>query len=69
MMRKNRDRISGGVSHSFTGSIEEAKELIGLGLFIGINGCSLKTPENIEVVKSLPIENIMIETGLLSAKL
>lgn len=52
----------GGVVHSFTGSIEEAGELMDLGLYIGINGCSFKTDENCEVVKGIPLDKIMIET-------
>lgn len=51
-----------GVVHSFTGAIEESNELIKKGFFIGINGCSLKDENGIEVVKSLPLENILIET-------
>ncbi|KAK4174741.1 putative deoxyribonuclease [Triangularia setosa] len=52
----------GGVVHSFTGTIEEAKELVDLGLYIGINGCSFKTIENCEVVKQIDLGKMMLET-------
>lgn len=52
----------GGVVHSFTGTIQEAKELIELGLYIGINGCGFKTAENCQVVKEIDMDRIMLET-------
>ena len=63
MMTKHRDRFTSGVVHSFTGTLEEAEQLIDLGLFIGINGCSLKTEEQLEIVRKIPISHILIETG------
>ena len=41
------------VVHSFTGSAAELRELLELGLYVGINGCSLKTAENCDVVREL----------------
>lgn len=51
-----------GVVHSFTGTETEMLELVELGFDIGINGCSMKTQENIDVVKKVPLERIQLET-------
>eukprot|EP00804_Cyclotella_cryptica_P021740 CCRYP_012900-RA/>CCRYP_012900-RA protein AED:0.25 eAED:0.25 QI:0/-1/0/1/-1/1/1/0/350 len=51
-----------GIVHSFDETSEIANQFISLGLFIGINGCSLKTPENLATVNEIPIENIILET-------
>jgi TatD DNase family protein len=50
------------VVHSFTGTVEEMRELMDLGLYIGINGCSFKTVENCEVVKEVRLDRLMLET-------
>ncbi|KAI7908137.1 uncharacterized protein BX663DRAFT_528655 [Cokeromyces recurvatus] len=62
LVKTHRHRFSNGVVHSFTGSIEEMQKLVDLGLYIGINGCSLKTEENLQVVKAIPEDRLMIET-------
>ena len=61
ILRRNRARITGGVVHSFTGSPDELAPLLDLGLSIGINGCSLKTEENLEALKLIPDDKLMIE--------
>lgn len=51
-----------GCVHSFTGTLEEMKRIVDLGFDVGINGCSLKTEENVAVVKEVPLERLQIET-------
>lgn len=63
ILEQNKDRFCSGVAHSFTGSTHDRDKLLSFNnLFIGVNGCSLKMAENLEVVKGLPIERMMIET-------
>ncbi|KAL5720660.1 hypothetical protein ACHQM5_013306 [Ranunculus cassubicifolius] len=58
-----KDKFVGGVAHSFTGSREDRDKLLSFSnLFIGVNGCSLKTAENIDAVQGIPAERMMIET-------
>lgn len=57
---KTRPEIK-GVVHCFTGTIEEMKEYIRLGFYIGINAIIFKLPLD-EVVKECPLENMVVET-------
>ncbi|PVH81764.1 Mg-dependent DNase [Cadophora sp. DSE1049] len=51
-----------GVVHSFTGTVEEMRELVDRGWHIGVNGCSLKTQENCDVVREIPLHMLHLET-------
>ncbi|KAJ1979007.1 hypothetical protein H4R33_005825 [Dimargaris cristalligena] len=55
-------QLNQGVVHSFTGPMDELKELLTLDLYIGINGCSLKTQENIDAMLAIPEDRLLIET-------
>ncbi|KAJ7900173.1 Mg-dependent DNase [Mycena olivaceomarginata] len=52
----------GGVVHSFTGSTEEVAELMDMGFYISVNGCSLKTEENLQTAKAIRSDRILLET-------
>jgi len=62
VVKANRSKFSTGVVHSFTGSIELVKEIVAMDLYIGLTGCSLKTEENLSVVKEIPLDRLLIET-------
>lgn len=63
LLRPRLDRLHRrGLVHSFTGTIEEMQRLVAMGFDIGINGCSMKTEDNISVVKEVPLERLQIET-------
>ncbi|KAH9615866.1 hypothetical protein KSS87_006092 [Heliosperma pusillum] len=63
ILDRNKSSFVAGVAHSFTGSAEDRDKLLSFSnLYIGVNGCSLKTAENLEVVKEIPVDKMMIET-------
>lgn len=53
-----------GVVHCFSGSAEMAKEIIKLGMYIGLNGVVTfkNARKSLEVVKEIPLERLVLET-------
>ncbi|KAF4605054.1 hypothetical protein EYR40_003837 [Pleurotus pulmonarius] len=52
----------GGVVHSFTGTIDEAVELMNMGFHISVNGCGLKTEDNLKAAAVITLDKLMLET-------
>jgi TatD DNase family protein len=61
-----RDELKGlrGVVHCFSGDVSEAKELVAMGFFLGIDGpLTFKKNETLcEVVRAVPIDHLLLET-------
>ena len=53
-----------GVVHCFSGSKEMAKEIIKLGMYIGLNGVATfkNARKSLEVVREIPLERLLLET-------
>jgi len=55
-----------GVVHSYTGTVEQAKKFMDLGLSFGFNGLIFKNvpalPSSEEVIGSIPLDRIVLET-------
>ncbi|XP_022744868.1 putative deoxyribonuclease TATDN1 isoform X1 [Durio zibethinus] len=63
IVERNINKFIGGVTHSFTGSAEDCDKLLSFhNMYVGVNGCSLKMAENLDVVRGIPVERMMIET-------
>lgn len=52
-----------GIFHCFSGTMQEANEIIGLGLYLGIGGVVTYPKGNLpEIVKEVGLEHIVLET-------
>ena len=60
---EEKDETLEGVFHSFTGNIEQARQVIGLGFKIGVGGIvTFKNSGMDAVVKNIDLNNIVLET-------
>ncbi|KAL4958250.1 hypothetical protein BDW69DRAFT_154557 [Aspergillus filifer] len=51
-----------GLVHSFAGTKEEMLELTALGFDISVNGICFRTEEQLDMVRSIPLEKLQLET-------
>lgn len=65
LLRRYRDRVSGGVTHCFTGSGEALQAYLALDLYIGITGwiCDERRGLHLrELVATIPLNRLLLET-------
>lgn len=65
ILKRNKSHLShGGIFHCYSGSKEEAKEILKLGFSFSFGGvCTFKNARKVvEVLEEMPIENILLET-------
>jgi len=65
ILRSRRDRLPPAVAHCFTGSAEELRAYLELGLYIGITGwiCDERRGQHlVELVREIPRDRLLIET-------
>ncbi|NOY50677.1 MAG: TatD family hydrolase [Chlorobi bacterium] len=63
IVEEEQDGSLRGVFHCFTGSVEDAKKIIGLNFYLGIGGIvSFKNSGQDKVVKDIPLQKILLET-------
>ncbi|CAD7926165.1 unnamed protein product [Amoebophrya sp. A120] len=51
-----------GVVHSFTGTVADLELLLSYNLFVSVNGCSLRSKAGCLMIKSIPLDRLLLET-------
>ncbi|HEY4207234.1 MAG TPA: TatD family hydrolase [Puia sp.] len=63
VVREHQKGALGGIFHCFTGNYEAARQIIDLGLYLGIGGVlTYKNAGLAEVLKDVPLEHLVLET-------
>ena len=63
VLQKNSFYTEGGILHCFTGNIEQAKALMGMGFCLGIGGVVTYKNGGLEpVITEIPLKNLVLET-------
>lgn len=59
---KNGYAKNSGAVHSYTGNLDEAKQFLDLGFYLGFNGIITFARQYDEIVKYIPLDRILLET-------
>jgi len=63
LIEEEQDGSLTGVWHCFTGSIEEGKRALDMGLYLGVGGVSTFKNAGVDVVlKEMPLDRLLLET-------
>lgn len=63
LIEEEQDGSLTGVWHCFTGSVEEGKRALDMGLYLGVGGVSTFINAGVDVVlKEMPMERLLLET-------
>ena len=63
LVKKGQDGRLRGIFHCFSGTLEEAREMIGLGFMLGIGGTLTYPKSELPVIlRDIPLEHIVLET-------
>jgi len=63
IVRKKQNGVLKGIFHCFSGTLEEAEQVIGLGLYLGIGGVVTYKNGGLDlIVKEIPLKHIVLET-------
>jgi len=63
ILEKEKDSDLYGIVHCFSGNLEQAKQFIDLGFYLGIGGVvTFKNGKIDKFLKEIPLENIVLET-------
>jgi TatD DNase family protein len=63
IIEKNHSEDLSGIFHCFTGSLDQARQIIDLGFFLGIGGVvTFKNSGLGSIIENIPLEKIVLET-------
>ena len=60
IVSRNKDKFSRGMINCFTGNENELQDFLQMGLYIGLSPLSFRTDQNLETIKQIPLDKILI---------